>query len=147
MFVNQLLSEARKRLNTIGTDSVLTDAVRALSSSQCELVVVCEPSGKAVGVITKADVVRRIMHCEGAACRTTAAVAMTQGIVCCHPDDHVSAVWGKMKEHGLRHIPIIDDQSRPVGIINARDALQALLASAADEVALLREYVMGMGYH
>jgi CBS domain-containing protein len=147
MFVNELLSEARKRLTTIGTESLLTDAARALSGSQTELVVVCDPDGKAVGVIAKADVVRRITHCEGAACKATVATAMTQRIVSCRPDDHVSAVWSKMKQHGLRHIPIIDDQSRPVGIINARDALQALLVNAVNEVELLRDYVTSMGYH
>jgi predicted transcriptional regulator len=65
MFVNQLLSEARERLNTIGTESLLTDAARALSTSKSEVVVVCDPSGKAAGVITKADVLWRITHCEG----------------------------------------------------------------------------------
>jgi CBS domain-containing protein len=147
MFVTQLLTEARKRLNTVGTESLLLEAARALSSPRFELVVVCDPSNKAVGVITKADVVRRITHCTGAACRTAAGAAMTRQIVFCHPDDPVSAVWDKMKQNGIRHIPVIDDQSRPIGVINARDALQALLADAANEVELLRDYVMCVGYH
>ncbi len=146
MLVHQLLSEARKRLTTIGTHALLTEAARALSGSQSELVVVCDSDGKAVGVITKADVVRRITHCQGAACQATAAATMTQQVVFSRPDDHVSAVWSKMKQHRLRHIPIIDDQSRPVGIINARDALQALLANAANEAELLRDYMFSMGY-
>jgi len=52
-----------------------------------------------------------------------------------------------MKQHGLRHIPIVDDRSQPLGIINARDALQALLVNATNEVELLRDYVMSVGYH
>ncbi len=147
MLVNQLLNEAGQRLTTIGTAALLTEAARALSGSQSELVVVCDPDGKAVGVITKADVVRRITHCQGAACQATAVAAMTQRVVFCSPNDHVSEVWSKMKQHGLRHIPIIDDQSRPVGIINARDALQALLADAANEAELLRDYLLNVGYH
>ncbi len=147
MFVNQLLSEARKRLTTIGTEALLTEAAKALSDSQAELVVVCDSEGKAVGVITKADVVRRITHCQGAACQAPAAAAMTREVVFCRPDDHVSAVWSRMKRHGLRHIPIIGDQSRPVGIINARDVLQALLANAANEAELLRDYMFSIGHH
>jgi CBS domain-containing protein len=147
MFINELLNRAGKRLTTIGTETLLVDAARALSACQSELIVVCDPDGKAVGVITKADVVRRITHCEGAACRTTAAAAMTQNVISCRPDDRVSEVWSKMKQHGLRHIPIIDDRSQPLGIVNARDALQALLLSAANEVELLRDYVMSVGYH
>lgn len=70
MFLNQLLlSEARKRLITLATEFLLTDAARTLSGSQTELVVVCDPDGNAVDVTAKADVVRRITHCEGAACK------------------------------------------------------------------------------
>jgi CBS domain-containing protein len=124
MFVRQLLSEARNRLITIGTDARLVDAARALSGAKSELLVVCDPDGKAVGVITKADIVRRISHCQGAACRTTSVEAMTKEVVLCQPSDRLSEVWSKMKQHGVRHIPIIDEESRPVGMINARDTLR-----------------------
>ena len=146
MLINELLNQARARLTTIGTETLLVDAAKALSGVQSELIVVCDPDGKTVGVITKADVVRRITHCEGAACRTTATAAMTQNVISCRPEDCVSEVWSKMKQHGLRHIPVIDDRSQPLGIINARDALQALLVNATNEVELLRDYVMSVGY-
>lgn len=146
MLVEQLLDEARKRLTTIRTEALLIDAASALANLRAEVVVVCDSNGKTVGVITRADVVRRITHCEGAACRMTAAAAITREVVSCRPDDRVSDMWSKMKEHGLRHIPVVDDKSRPVGVVNARDALQALLTSAANETELLREYVMNVGY-
>ncbi len=147
MRVNQLLAEARKRLRTIGTEALLTDAARALSTQHVELVVVCDSNGKVAGVITKADVVRRITHCEGAACRAMAAAAMTQDVVCCRLDDRLIEVWSTMKQHGLRHIPVVDADSRPIGIVNARDALHALLTNTTHEVELLRDYVMSVGYH
>ena len=77
----------------------------------------------------------------------TTAAAMTREVISCHSKDPVSDVWDKMKRHGLRHIPVIDDRSRPVGVVNARDALQALLANAANETELLRDNVMSVGFH
>ncbi len=147
MFISQLLDEARKRLITIKLDSLLVDAACALSEFQAELVVVCDSSGRAVGVITKGDVVRQITHCQGSACQAASAGAMTQQVVSCRPDDHLSGVWSTMKQHGLRHLPVVDDQSRPLGVVNARDVLQALLTSAGNESDLLRDYIMSMGYH
>jgi CBS domain-containing protein len=147
MFVKQLLNEARKRLTTIESDALLIHAATALSKPRIELVVVCDPEGRAVGVLTKADIVRRISHCEGATCRAPAAAAMIREMVCCCPDDRLAEVWDKMKQHGLRHIPIIDAQSYPLGILNARDALNALLTDATHETELLRDYVMNVGYH
>jgi CBS domain-containing protein len=52
-----------------------------------------------------------------------------------------------MKNRGLRHIPIVDKDSKPLGIIYARDALQTLLTEVQDEEELLRDYVMCAGYH
>lgn len=147
MFVNQLLSEARKRLITIRTESLLVDAARALSDLQAELLVVCGAGDEAVGVLTKGDVVRRITHCQGAACRAASAAAMTRRVVSCRPEDSLSDVWNKMKRHRLRHLPVLDDRSRPLGVINARDVLQALLTDAGNETELLRDYVMSVGYH
>ncbi len=72
---------------------------------------------------------------------------MTKKVVSCRPDDPLSDVWIKMKRHGLRHIPIFDAKSHPIGIINARDALSALLSNATHETELLHDYMMSIGYH
>lgn len=146
-FVYDHLSEAQKRLIAIRTDALLTDAAKALSGHHTELAVVCDADGKAVGVITRADVVRRIAHCEGAACRATAAAAMTQDVVSCGLHDHVSDVWSKMRQHGVRRVPIVDDELRPLGIISARDVLQALMINAVNEAELLRDYILGIEYY
>ncbi len=52
-----------------------------------------------------------------------------------------------MKERSLKNIPVVDQDSRPLGVLNARDALQGLLDEAQDEEGLLRDYVMSVGYH
>jgi CBS domain-containing protein len=52
-----------------------------------------------------------------------------------------------MKERRLKNIPIVDQDGRPLGVLNARDALEALLEEVEYEEILLREYVMCVGYH
>ncbi len=51
-----------------------------------------------------------------------------------------------MKMQGFIHIPVIDQKSQPCGVVNTRDALQALLSEVRDEELLLRAYVLGIGY-
>lgn len=45
-----------------------------------------------------------------------------------------------MKERRLKNIPIVDQDGRPLGVLNARDALEALLEEVEYEEILLREY-------
>jgi CBS domain-containing protein len=51
-----------------------------------------------------------------------------------------------MQRCGFVHLPILDENHQPLGVINARDALRALFADEKYEESLLRDYVMGVGY-
>ena len=50
-----------------------------------------------------------------------------------------------MRERGLQRVPILDEARRPLGIIYAREALQALLSESENENELLRDYISGSG--
>jgi sulfur relay (sulfurtransferase) DsrF/TusC family protein len=41
---------------------------------------------------------------------------------------------------------LLDAEHKPVGVLNARDGLRALLSAGNYEEELLRNYVMGIGY-
>lgn len=43
-------------------------------------------------------------------------------------------------------MPIVDAEGHPVGVIEARDALRALMAHASEQASLLRDYITGSGY-
>ena len=51
-----------------------------------------------------------------------------------------------MEKRGFIHIPVVDEHVKPLGVVNARDALRALMAEGKYEASLLRDYVMGVGY-
>jgi CBS domain-containing protein len=146
MLVERLLPAARERLVTITDDAPLIQAARLLRAGT-DLVVVCGPAGLLAGVITKTNVVSQISQCQGASCMTAASSVMTRNVVFCRPDDWLHDVWSIMREHKLRNIPVVDHDSRPVGVLNALDVLQVILGEVQDEELLLRDYVMSVGYH
>lgn len=146
VFVEQLLQRARERLVTIADDAPLRDVAQLLRTGT-DLVVVCGRSGAMVGVITKSDVVARIGQCQGAVCTIAAALVMSTDVLQCVQSDLVHEVWSKMRERDLKNIPVTDADNRPVGVLNARDVLSVLLQEVKSEESLLRDYVMGVGYH
>jgi CBS domain-containing protein len=147
MFVDRIVPTARKRLVTILESAQLIEAAKLLGKADTDIVVVCASNGLLVGVITKTDVVNQISHCQGNSCTTAASSVMTREVVVCQSGDLLYGVWSKMKERRLKNIPITDLGSRPIGVLNARDALEILLQEVEDEELLLREYVMCVGYH
>src|SRR5438128_2264228 len=82
-----------------------------------------------------------IAHCEGSRCTTPAEAVMTRDVTYCHPSDPLHDVLSKMKERGFVHVPIVDQESKPIGVINARDVLQVLLEDVEYDVSFLRDYV------
>ena len=146
MLVEDFISTARQRLTTIKANASLVDAAKLLSNTHISLLVVCSPEGSMSGVVTKTDVIRQIAQPQENTLSAPVSAIMTRDVVRCHPGDLLDDVWSSMKARGFVHIPVVDEESTPLGVINARDALQALLAEVKDEESLLRDYVMGIGY-
>ena len=144
--VETIIPVARERLATIGDDVPVTEAAKFLDGRHINLVVVCNKRGAMVGVITRTDVVRQMSLCLGCGCTAPATTVMTKDVIYCRPSDSLEDVWSIMKERKLLHVPIVGEDLRPLGVINARDALLALLEGSEYESSLMRDYVMGIGY-
>jgi CBS domain-containing protein len=146
MFVEALMPATRDRLATIREDAPLIEAAAQLARSRINLVVTCHSDATIAGVITKTDVVRQLSQCQGSGCTTAASLVMTRDVVVCRPGDWLADVWAMMRERGLKHMPVVDKASRPVGVLYARDALELLLQESEADELLLRDYVLGIGY-
>ena len=146
MLVSHMLPRARERLATIGAKAPVRSAAALMAKPHVELVVVCETSGRMVGVLAKTDIVGQIGHCGGNSCMTGVAAIMTRDVVACRESEWLADVWSRMKARSLPRLPVLNEADHPIGILYARDVLQRMLAEAEDEEALLRDYVMGIGY-
>ena len=146
LLVSNLEAVARSRLVTVPVDALLANVAALLSSSQISLVVVCDESGAAVGVITETILVRQLGYGQADLFSTRAGDVMAQDFTVCQADNSLAEVLTMMHQRGLTHVPVLESNRRPIGVVNARDGLRALLAQGHYEEALLRNYVMGVGY-
>ena len=146
ILVEKMLSVARERLVMIDEDALLTTAARLLNDRHTNLVIAHDKRGAMTGVVTKTDIVRQLSHCSGSGCTAPVAAVMTRDVTYCRPGDLLQDVWSIMKERNLLHVPLVDEGFRPMGVVNARDALLVLLEGSEYEEGLLRDYVMGIGY-
>jgi CBS domain-containing protein len=145
-FVREIVPVARERLVIVGDDALLTEAAKFLDGRHINLVIICDKTGAMVGIVTRTDIVRRIALCQGCGCTAPVAAVMTKDVTCCRPSDLLQDVWSTMKERNLLHVPIVDENFKPLGVINARDALLVLMEKAEFESSMLRDYVMNIGY-
>lgn len=146
MFVHTLLPLAPGRLANLAEDAALIEAASLLHAG-IDLVTVCHSDGSLAGVVSKTDVVEQISHCQGASCTCPVATVMSRDVLLCTTGDSLPMLWATMRDRGIKNVPLVDAERKPVGIVTARDVLQVLLTEAEAEEVLLRDYVMGFGYH
>ncbi len=146
MLTEAILLKARERLATVAAAAPLQEVACLMSEPHTDLVVACDGEGRMVGVLTKTDVVRQIGRCGVSGGPVTVEAIMVRKVTSCLTSAVLHDVWLMIKAQSLQRIPVLDEAGRPVGIIDARDALQALLGEVEDEESLLRDYVTGVGY-
>jgi CBS domain-containing protein len=105
---------------------------------------VCDGSGTIAGVISKSDLVRHLTLEETAG--APVASQMSRDIVSCRSEDDLHATWQIMAARGLQNIPVLGPDSKPLGVLDIRDALKTLFEQEEYQEQLLSNYVAGVGY-
>jgi len=133
-------------MNTVRASGSLVDAAKLLLETHKALLIVCRDDGVMAGVLTKTDIVKQVaQHCDVLDTICLSDV-MTKVVTSCRVEDALHDVLASMKAKGLVHVPVVDQGSRPCGVVNARDALHALLREVKDDDRVLRTYIRGTGY-
>ena len=86
-------------------------------------------NGTLVGMVTSSDLLARHVSesFEGAAGKdATASVIMTPAVFTAHPGDPLLAAADVMARNRIRHLPVVDEAGRLVGILSERDLRTAL---------------------
>jgi CBS domain-containing protein len=144
MRIDSLSPVTSGRLRTIEADEPVRSVAMTLSGGDTGLVVVCGDRGQATGVISKSDLIRHLVR-EGSAA-AAAAELMTRTFVSCRPGDDIRAVWQEMTARRLQNVPVLGAGSRPLGILDIRDAMRVILEAEQLEERALANYIVGIGY-
>lgn len=144
--VSAIEAVARSRLLTVAADTHLVEVAALLANAQISVVVVCDAQGEVLGLITETMLVRQLGLGQANFFSTRADAVMTREIKSCTLQDLLTEVVAEMHQQGLIHMLLLDAGNKPLGVVNLRDGLRALLLAGNFEEELLRNYVMGIGY-
>ncbi|AVA19834.1 CBS domain-containing protein [Rhizobium sp. CNPSo 3464] len=143
MRIERLNTMTSARLMVIDINATLETAALSLSNPGIGLAVVSGENGKATGVLSKSDLIRHLMDREPDASVVT---LMSRNIVSCDPDDELLAAWQIMVAQRLQNMPVLGADSKPLGVLDIRDAMKVLFEQEQLQEHMLADYITGLGY-
>ncbi len=106
-------------------------AIRTIQSKKKSSILVIKDN-KLCGILTEQDIVRRITFSTKE--EVTVAELMNNPVTIVYEEDLLFHAVGKMRKNKFRHLPVININSYPVGIIDMHTALTAELGTIIDQI-------------
>jgi CBS domain-containing protein len=99
------------------------DAIRMMREHRVGCLLVVE-SGRLIGIITERDLLLKLER--GDLARPVREL-MTPDPEVLTPDDPIVYALNKMSVGGFRHVPLVDEMRRPVGIVSVKDIIDYIV--------------------
>jgi len=95
-----------------------------------DVVVVDDPDAQRVplGVVTDRDLTVEVLGNDRDPAATTLAALVRTPVVIARDSEDATAVIERMRTHGVRRIPVVDERGTLIGIVTLDDLLKGLLA-------------------
>jgi CBS domain-containing protein len=112
---------------TVRGDTTLQRCIQMMQNRCCGSVLVTSSAGKIEGIFTERDCLMKVIG-RGVDLETaTVAQYMTRHPVCERAEASLAFAMNLMSNGGFRHIPIIDQDNVPIGIVSVKDLIDHMV--------------------
>ncbi len=120
-------------------DDTVSTLVARMAEANRSGALILDDAGQPAGIVTERDILRRVaLRCTG---DEPVSAIMTTPVTTVSSADYLYVAIATMRRRGWRHLPVVDDDGRLVGIVERHEAL----AMAAEHTVGLIEAVTHEG--
>jgi CBS domain-containing protein len=109
----------RKEVVTAQPDETAAEVAEKMRSHHVGAVVIVD-LGRPIGIITDRDVALRVVG-EGRTTETPIREVMSSDLVLAHHDDTLDHIVIRMRQTGVRRLPIVDGDGALIGLVSLDD--------------------------
>ncbi len=109
------------------------DVVRQMQERHIGCILIVEGE-KLAGIFTERDLLHEVVGSKFDPETTPVDTFMTERPETLRPSDPIAFALNKMSLGGFRHIPLVDDDGRPVGVISVKDIVDYIADFFATDV-------------
>ncbi|MBY0338707.1 MAG: CBS domain-containing protein [Acetobacteraceae bacterium] len=146
MTVAAVLRQKGSAVVGVPPDATVAEAAGIIAHHRIGAVVVREPDGRLVGILSERDVVRGLTIHGHALMGLRVSALMTQNVQVIAPEATVDEAMELMDAGYFRHLPVVSRDGMLCGIVSIRDLVRHRITVQQSDVESLQAYVMGRGY-
>jgi CBS domain-containing protein len=109
----------------VAPEQTIAEAVALMRRHRVGCLLVCRDEC-VVGIFTERDVLRRVLA-PGKPLSSPVAEVMTTDPVTVGPSETIRAALQRMQEGGYRHLPVVDEAGRPLGVLSVKRIVHYLV--------------------
>jgi CBS domain-containing protein len=114
---------SRRHVVRLGPNATVHEAACVMTQASCGSVLIIEGAGTLLGILTERDLMTRVLAKALDPATTLVTKVMTPHPLCVGPEMKVTDAVLIMIERGFRHLPVVTEGSKILGVFSARDAL------------------------
>jgi len=141
MLLKEILNKKGGQPVTVSASATVADAIRAMHDHKVGSVVVPNADGSPAGIFTERDVLNLCAEGRTDFAKMSIRPCMTCAMTTGKPAETVSEVLVIMTAKRFRHMPVVADDGKMVGVVSIGDLVKAKLEETAREAQALREYI------
>lgn len=141
--VSDILSAKGSQVFTVGPESSVLDAALLMNEHKIGCLVVVAESEHVVGMFSERDILRRVVTEQRDPAATAVGDVMTDEIICCRPYTKLLEARGVMKNRRVRHLPVLNDDDKLVGLISIGDLNAHDMHERESTIYVMEQYIYG----
>lgn len=104
----------------------IEEVAKKMFENDVSSVMVVDSTGRLVGIVTEKDVVGAVAIGKIGS-NLPVARFMKENPITVSPDTPLDEVLEKMRRFNIRHLPVVDKDGKPIGMVSQRDLLDVVL--------------------
>mmetsp|Transcript_7764 Transcript_7764/g.11101 ORF Transcript_7764/g.11101 Transcript_7764/m.11101 type:complete len:205 (+) Transcript_7764:155-769(+) len=130
---------------TISENDTVYEAVQKFSAYDVGALVTTDEDGKITGVISERDYIKKIALLGRTSKETKIKDIFTQSanLVTAKTQDSVDLCMSKMMSKSIRHLPILDEEEKLVGMVSIKDLIKAEVEDKEKRIRALSDFALG----
>jgi CBS domain-containing protein len=140
--LRQLLSGKSQSLATVAPNDTVLSALQLMATHDVGALLVLDGE-KLVGIFSERDYARKIILLGKASKDTNVSEIMSDKVLYVTLDRSIDECMAIMSEKRFRHLPVMDEQQKVVGIVSIGDLVKETICEQEFLIRQLESYIAG----